>query len=181
MGSQTTSWAIPYPVGTDRVMDGDNAIQALAERLDLLLGGTGGSGGGGALPANAPGLWQNATGMALCSDTSLTPIAGSSITTAKWMKIGKTVWYQGDASTGATAGTGGTCITLPNAQAGTPAYRSLSMGTLTCFGPAPTADQSFTALMHTNKDRIQYTAWTGGLRAIGANYSIKWMCCYEVL
>ena len=32
MGSQTAS-ALPYPTGTDRVMDGDNAIQALAEAL----------------------------------------------------------------------------------------------------------------------------------------------------
>lgn len=29
-----TSQGIPYPVGTDRVSDGDNAIQALAEWLD---------------------------------------------------------------------------------------------------------------------------------------------------
>lgn len=37
MGSQTAKLAIPYPVGTDRVTDGDNAMQALAERLDLLM------------------------------------------------------------------------------------------------------------------------------------------------
>lgn len=29
--------AIPYPVGTDRVMDGDNAMQAIAERVEALL------------------------------------------------------------------------------------------------------------------------------------------------
>lgn len=28
--------ALPYPVGTDRVADGDNAIQALAERIEAL-------------------------------------------------------------------------------------------------------------------------------------------------
>lgn len=28
----------PYPVGTDRVADGDDAIKALAEKLDALLG-----------------------------------------------------------------------------------------------------------------------------------------------
>lgn len=32
MGSTTTD-GLPYPVGTDRVMDGDNAMQALAEAL----------------------------------------------------------------------------------------------------------------------------------------------------
>ena len=33
----TPAYALPYPVGTDRVMDGDNAIQALAERVEALL------------------------------------------------------------------------------------------------------------------------------------------------
>lgn len=34
MGSQTTPLRYPYPTGGDRVMDGDNAIQALAEALN---------------------------------------------------------------------------------------------------------------------------------------------------
>lgn len=34
MSGTTTPLAYPYPTGTDRVMDGDNAIQALAEALD---------------------------------------------------------------------------------------------------------------------------------------------------
>jgi hypothetical protein len=34
MGSNTTRAGLPYPVGTDRVMDGDDAIRGLAERLD---------------------------------------------------------------------------------------------------------------------------------------------------
>lgn len=29
-----TTHGFPYPIGTDRVMDGDNAIQALAEKVD---------------------------------------------------------------------------------------------------------------------------------------------------
>jgi len=33
MGSQTAH-GYPYPVGTDRVMDGDDAIRALAEKID---------------------------------------------------------------------------------------------------------------------------------------------------
>lgn len=54
----TTTNGLPYPTGTDRVMDGDNAIQALAEEVDKdtglgpwkaytpsFLGGTLGSGG----------------------------------------------------------------------------------------------------------------------------------------
>ena len=42
MGSQTPFYAFPYPLGTDRVADGDNAIQALAEKMEAVLGkGTG--------------------------------------------------------------------------------------------------------------------------------------------
>src|SRR4051812_13428855 len=37
MGSQTASLKMPYPVGTDRVMDGDNAMQALAERIEARM------------------------------------------------------------------------------------------------------------------------------------------------
>jgi hypothetical protein len=41
MGSQTTH-GFPYPVGTDRVMDGDNAMQALAQYTDdYFLGSSG--------------------------------------------------------------------------------------------------------------------------------------------
>lgn len=36
MPSATPTYAIPYPVGTDRVMDGDNAMQAIAERVELV-------------------------------------------------------------------------------------------------------------------------------------------------
>lgn len=38
MPSETPNWGIPYPVGTDRVADGDNAMQAIAERVDEALG-----------------------------------------------------------------------------------------------------------------------------------------------
>src|SRR5262245_8593149 len=34
----TTTKGFPYPVGTDRVMDGDDAIKALAEAVDSKIG-----------------------------------------------------------------------------------------------------------------------------------------------
>lgn len=37
MSATTPTWLIPYPTGTDRVADGDNAMQALAERVDTLF------------------------------------------------------------------------------------------------------------------------------------------------
>jgi hypothetical protein len=36
MGSQTPVFKVPYPVGSDRVMDGDNAMQAIADRVEAL-------------------------------------------------------------------------------------------------------------------------------------------------
>lgn len=38
MPGTTPNMALPYPIGTDKVRDGDNAIKALAESLDGLLG-----------------------------------------------------------------------------------------------------------------------------------------------
>lgn len=37
MTATTPIFALPYPVGTDRVMDGDNAIQALASRVEAVM------------------------------------------------------------------------------------------------------------------------------------------------
>jgi len=39
MGSQTPIFAIPYPVGTDRVADGDDAMRSLAQRVEDRVGG----------------------------------------------------------------------------------------------------------------------------------------------
>lgn len=39
MPGSTPVYGFPYPVGTDRVQDGDNAIQALAEALESRLAG----------------------------------------------------------------------------------------------------------------------------------------------
>jgi hypothetical protein len=63
MGSTTTSLALPYPVGTDRVMDGDNAMQALAERLDAVIAGTTGiiSPGAGLTILSDNRVWRRAT------------------------------------------------------------------------------------------------------------------------
>ena len=36
-GVTAAPWSIPYPTGTDRVADGDNAIQAVADRMNALL------------------------------------------------------------------------------------------------------------------------------------------------
>lgn len=40
MANTGAPWNLPYPIGTDRVMDGDNAIQALSDRIDALFDNT---------------------------------------------------------------------------------------------------------------------------------------------
>lgn len=37
MPDLTPIYGLPYPVGTDLIMDGDDAIRALAERLEEVL------------------------------------------------------------------------------------------------------------------------------------------------
>lgn len=37
MATTPPPWSLPYPVGTDRVADGDNAMQAISERVAALL------------------------------------------------------------------------------------------------------------------------------------------------
>ena len=37
MAGATSRYQFPYPTGTDRVADGDNAIQALAQQMESVL------------------------------------------------------------------------------------------------------------------------------------------------
>ena len=41
MGGTTSFYKFPYPSGTDRLMDGDNAMQSLAETVESVLKGSG--------------------------------------------------------------------------------------------------------------------------------------------
>jgi hypothetical protein len=57
MAGTTIPLGFPYPTGTDRVMDGDNAIQALAESVDNFL-----ADGAvvGAVGITSQNVWNNA-------------------------------------------------------------------------------------------------------------------------
>ncbi len=105
MGSQTPTLAIPYPVGTDRVMDGDNAMQAMAESVESLMLAT----------------WQAIPGLVG------TAIAG--YVTAGYAKIGQVVELRGVANYAGGWGAGATLGTLP---AGSRPTASLSF--LVIFG-----------------------------------------------
>lgn len=80
----TPKYAFPYPIGTDRIMDGDNVMQALAERVEAVLGGGSGNtrywsairGADDQFPAG--GAW---TAMLVVTLTGL-PIGGVAIVTS---------------------------------------------------------------------------------------------------
>lgn len=174
MGDTTTHGA-PFPVGTDRVMDGDNAIKALAEWVDGRLYAA--SAPSGAL---APGVWQNAT-VTVCTSTTLAAQPGTAIARARWMKIGNTVWFQGDAAVGSTAIVD-VAISLPNAQAGVPQARILDPGTCVLVdGSGAPNTQTGQCLMGVGKDRIIPISPTGGYVDATATSSIRWSVVYEVL
>lgn len=175
MGSTTPSLAIPYPVGTDRVMDGDNAMQSLAERVDLLLGGTGGATGGTA-PVNAPGQWQAATPVNFCNDTSSAVAPGTTITEARWMKIGKTVWFVGYGTT--TTSVTNVAILLP-AAAGVPNRRFFYLGPMFITG-ASAPVHAGVGVMSTDLLRAIWITNTNAYVASGASSSCRWSIMYEV-
>lgn len=90
MGSQTAH-GFPYPVGTDRVMDGDNAIQALAEKIDTLLAGM--LVQGGAIPAASGTATSWSGSVTFPEPFAATPLAVvitgvSSSATVVWMLNG---------------------------------------------------------------------------------------------
>jgi hypothetical protein len=59
--SGTTSGGLPYPTGSDLVRDGDNAIQALAEKVQSKYGSFSQSYIGGAVTTGPDGkVWINA-------------------------------------------------------------------------------------------------------------------------
>lgn len=165
----TTTHGLPYPTGTDLVRDGDDAIQALAAAVDgAIYAGTG-------IP-NGVGLWSNFAGCVVCTDLSLAAQAGSTVTNARWSKIGTTVNFQGTATSGSAAAI--CAITLPNALAGTPLNRMFNIGTFVATGAAaPT--QAGVAFMHANLDRIIVVTYANGFVSCPAGSGLRWAVTYE--
>src|SRR4051812_833430 len=57
MAGQTANLALPYPVATDRITDGDNSIKSFADRMDALGVGT------AAYPSVSPATLNAAAGV----------------------------------------------------------------------------------------------------------------------
>jgi hypothetical protein len=96
----------PYPVGTDRVADGDNVIQALAEKVDGSLGLA-----AGGLVTITP------SGAGAATPIAVTFPAGR-FTVAPWMVSNMSAGSNTDRQTGVTGvTTTGATITLTSATA----------------------------------------------------------------
>ena len=85
----TTTQGVPYPLGTDRVMDGDNAIQALAQWVDNSICF-------GAAYTNAAGpgvggtMWFNSQPIALgggCALGGTFPVTGITVPRKGWYQL----------------------------------------------------------------------------------------------
>lgn len=174
MGS-TTAHGFPFPTGSDRVMDGDNAIEALAQKVDdTLFAGQ---------PATrlAPGVWADAGSKCfLVSGASVTQHPGSSTSGVRYMMIGNTVWLHGYGSVGTTPLTDA-AVRLPNELTGIPRQRNLNVGS--CVVMANTA-QMYHAIMtlatgqHLSAVMVTYS---NSYVDAPAGVSIKWNFCYEVI
>jgi hypothetical protein len=107
-----TAKGYPYPVGTDRVMDGDNVIRSLAEAVDTKLGCA-----AGGLVTITPSSAGAATAVAVT-------FPAGRFTVAPWMVSNMSAGSNTDRQTGVTGvTTTGATITLTSATAaGVPIY-----------------------------------------------------------
>lgn len=100
MGSTTPVYALPYPVGTDLIADGDNAIQALAERLENVFD-------------SSFQAWMPYTPVWTAATTN--PVQGGATVQGRYVRGGKWVHFAiriGMASS-TTYGSGGWRVSLP--------------------------------------------------------------------
>lgn len=127
----------------------------------------------------AQGTWTDYTPILVDSTVPGTPKA-SAVTYARWCKIGKTVFVQGQLSNTSGATVPNACVSLPNAAAGTPVLRSLNCGTLVVMGSSTPADQLGIAYMTADKAFLVVVAPTGGFRDAPSGAAIRWAAHYEV-
>lgn len=178
-GTPNYGWRIPKSDGTDYIIPDD--IRLPVGSIDTQMKVEENARLANTASLNGLGLWVAATGIVICTDASLTQIAGSSINFARYSKIGKRVRYQGMGSTGATAAPAGCAITLPNSQAGVPSYRNTGFGMVTVWGTAPPSDQSGVGFMGAGLDRLIIVALSSAYRGVAASHTLKWDVEYEVV
>lgn len=125
--------------------------------------------------------WTDVSGeVSIRANSAGAAAPGSSISVAKAMKIGKTVFFMGNGS----AGTGNVvdCTVMLPPSMGTPVDRLLACGNLyvtIADGTAP-SDQAGIARMTADKLRIVVHADTGGFRDAPASSVVSWSVMYQV-
>jgi hypothetical protein len=158
----TTPTGIVYPdsAGHTRMWD---HLQALADSTHDAISGDG---------------WVDYPGAEIRDAAGAGPAPGTSIAWAKFLKIGKTVWYQGQGST--TTLVNNASVLLPNSVVGAPLFRNFMCGQLRVFGTAPPSDQNGCALMDAALTRIIVHADTGGYRGLPASHTLRWSVVYQL-
>lgn len=158
MPTTTTGLVYPDDTGHTRLWE---HLQALAESVHDALGGDGW--------VDYPAEIRTAGG------ASAAP--GTSVVWARFRKVGRTVWVQGEGST--TTLVNNASVMLPTA-AGTPARRVMQAGQLRCYGTGPPSDQNGCALMSADLTHVILHADTGGYRGLPAGHTLRWNLVYEV-
>lgn len=125
------------------------------------------------------GQWVDcAAAMKIVDGTSNTAAAGSSISLARYMKIGNTVWLKGYGSTGTAALT--TCsLILPNSVVGTPYWRDFNIGDMNISGTGAPSTQ-FGTILYTDLARVVSVTITNAYNGAAAGNSVRWNLVYEV-
>lgn len=172
-------WRIPKADGTDYIIPDD--VRLPVGSIDTQMKVEENARLANTNILNGLGLWVDATGIVVCIDTGAAniAIAGSSISVARYMKIGKTVFYQGYGSSGTASAV--CCIALPNAQAGVPKQRSFNCGSYNINGATAPATATGVGYMSADLTRIVPTNSTNGYLSVPTGNSLRWNLVYEVV
>lgn len=155
----TTTYALRYPALSDAPNVPQN-MGNLAADVDTVLTGI--------------GVWTSFTPI-LYSQTSGTRVAiGKTVTYAKYLKIGKTVWATADVT--ATAGsTSGVSLSLPFAAP----VRQLVIGSAAVMGGTPPTQSGLAYMSGTPFDAVICVTNTSAQNDIVTTQTFRYSVCYE--
>ena len=126
---------------------------------------------------DAEGVWHDYA--ALINSGSGGMAAGASVSVARWMKIGKTVWVQVEGT--CTNAVTNVSITLPNTEAGVPARRVFLAGNFGVFASAAPAQAGHARMSSAAKTHICGVVYSGAFVDAPAGSTVQMNVVYEVL
>lgn len=169
MGSTTTNRGYPYPQSGDDFRPYED-IEALAEAadtdveaIDTRL----------ATVENGVGVWTSFSPLLYSQTTGTRASISRTVTRAKYLKVGKTVWAYADVLANASS-TNSASLALPFAAAA-----QWICGTAFITGASPPA-QSGGAFIHTTLDAIVAVQTSTGYSDIVSGQRFRYSVCYEI-